>query len=268
MSGPVVVLSEDEARRLTDEVKQDAAALWTKLLRLYEGQAHAALGYSSWAGYCANEFDIGKSQAYRLLDAGRVADTLAQSPIGERPELTESVARELVPLKDDPTAMVEVLDQAGEKPTAKSVRAAVTKQSAFEQRAQELREDKQAQEAATGSERLAAWRRESQADERELIRAFKTEMKEARSSLAQVFEHVRQARAFAASWSAEFDEFANVPGHAADTFDAYDTHLDYKTRQALKRFGESPYSLWMVWWELPDDIDIDDALTTLLDGVH
>lgn len=265
MSGSVAVLSEDEARRLTDEVKQDAAALWTKLLRLYEGQAHTALGYSSWAAYCADEFDIGKSQAYRLLDAGRVADTLAESPIGERPELTESVARELVPLKDDPTAMVEVLDQAGEKPTAKSVRAAVTKQSAFEQRAQELREEKQAQD-----ERMAAWHRESQADERELIRAFKTEMKEARSSLAQVFEHVRQARAFASSWSDELDEFDNVPGHEADTFDAYDTHLDYKTRQALKRFGESPYSLWIVWWELPDDIDIDidDALTTLLDGVH
>ena len=33
-----------EARSLTDEVKRDAQALWEKLLALYEGGAHAALG--------------------------------------------------------------------------------------------------------------------------------------------------------------------------------------------------------------------------------
>jgi hypothetical protein len=50
------------ARALTDEVTQDAAALWAKLLRLYEGEAHIALGYSSWGAYYEKEFQSSKSQ--------------------------------------------------------------------------------------------------------------------------------------------------------------------------------------------------------------
>src|SRR6266508_1440298 len=69
-------LGPSEARRLTDEVKQDAQALWKKLLALYEGDAHTALGYESWGAYAAEEFGVGQSQAYRLLDAGRVAEAI------------------------------------------------------------------------------------------------------------------------------------------------------------------------------------------------
>ncbi len=61
-----------QARDLTDEVKADAAALWTKLLTLYEGEAHKALGYSSWAEYYEEEFGESKSQGYRLIEAARV----------------------------------------------------------------------------------------------------------------------------------------------------------------------------------------------------
>jgi hypothetical protein len=39
-----LVMSKAEARRLTEEVKTNAAALWTKLVRLYERNAHVALG--------------------------------------------------------------------------------------------------------------------------------------------------------------------------------------------------------------------------------
>jgi phage N-6-adenine-methyltransferase len=137
-----------EARRLTNEVKADAAALWAKLLRLYEGGAHTALGYPSWADYCRDEFDMGKSHAYRLLDAGRVAELLEpHSPIGEwrlrrttasRPHggtsavgpLNESVARELVPvLREDPEEVegvwAEVVELHGDDPTASETRAVV-----------------------------------------------------------------------------------------------------------------------------------------------
>lgn len=38
---------------LTDEVKADAQRLWAKLLQLYEGRAHIALGYTLWSDYCA-----------------------------------------------------------------------------------------------------------------------------------------------------------------------------------------------------------------------
>jgi hypothetical protein len=105
-------LSRDAARALTEEVKADAAALWTKLLRLYEDGAHTALGYSSWADYCAAEFDMGRSHAYRLLDAGRVVEAIeAHSPNGDSPP-SEAVAREFVPvLREDQQQMVKAWEE-------------------------------------------------------------------------------------------------------------------------------------------------------------
>jgi hypothetical protein len=118
-----------EARRLTDEVKADAHALWRKLVALYEGGAHTALGYSSWGDYCKTEFDMGQSRSYQLLDAGRVANAL-DSTIVERP-LNEAQARELVPLLDDEAGLVEVVREVraehGEQLTAEKVRTAVEK---------------------------------------------------------------------------------------------------------------------------------------------
>jgi N6-adenosine-specific RNA methylase IME4 len=89
-------LDATQARRLTDEVKRDAAALWTKLLRLYEGGAHLALGYASWGDYFEAEFGGSGSRGYQLLDAGRVAGVLAGSTVVERPN--EAQARELTVL--------------------------------------------------------------------------------------------------------------------------------------------------------------------------
>jgi hypothetical protein len=126
-------LTLEQARDLTEEVKADAAALWAKLLVLYEGGAHIALSYSSWADYCRDEFDMGKSHAYRVLDAARVVNALPESPIGERP--SESVARELAPvLKSNGAEAVEqvwgeVVAEHGPEPTAAQVRAAVEPQA-------------------------------------------------------------------------------------------------------------------------------------------
>lgn len=76
-----------EARRLTEEVKVDAQEIWSKLLAIYEGGGHLALGYASWAAYCEGELDMGKSHGYRLLDAARVARLVTDhSPAGERVE--------------------------------------------------------------------------------------------------------------------------------------------------------------------------------------
>jgi hypothetical protein len=120
-------LGEYEARQLTDEVKADAAALWDKLLALYEGKAHEALGYSSWGTYFEAEFGQDASRGYQLLDAGRVRGLLAESTNVER--LTEGSARELVPLKDDPEAVRDVWQEATERsngrPTAAVVRDVV-----------------------------------------------------------------------------------------------------------------------------------------------
>jgi hypothetical protein len=118
-----------EARRLTEEVKLDAKALWQKLLRLYERGAHVALGYTSWHAYCETEFGFGQSHSYRLLDAGRVATLVPQ--LGN-----EAQARELVPLLDEPDELVEVVRELqavhGDRLTAEKLRVAVTEKLAFD----------------------------------------------------------------------------------------------------------------------------------------
>lgn len=123
----VTVLSRAEARSLTDEVKNDAERLWRKLVELYEGGAHEVLGYSSWAAYFKDEFGGERAQAYRLLDAGRVAREL-QSPMGDSPIPNARQARELAPLKNDPESLratwAEVVELNPE-PTAADVREAV-----------------------------------------------------------------------------------------------------------------------------------------------
>jgi hypothetical protein len=116
-----------EARRLTDQVKSDAQALWQKLVELYEGGAWSALNYPSWHEYCATEFGFGRSHSYRLLEAGRVAELVPHGGMNERQ------ARELAPVlrEDDEEAVVdlwcELREEYGEQLTAAKVRAAVEK---------------------------------------------------------------------------------------------------------------------------------------------
>lgn len=131
---PVVVpLDRESARRLTDEVRADAATLWGKLLTLYEGGAHEALGYGSWADYFAAEFGQGSSQAYRILDAARVQRMLGQSPMGE--QVTERVARELVPvMREDPVSLPAVMAEAEARAEGGPVTAAVVREVVAERR--------------------------------------------------------------------------------------------------------------------------------------
>lgn len=138
-------LTHADARRLTDEVKADAQALWRKLLALYEGGAHTALGYSTWWAYCAAEFDLGKSRAYQLLEAGQTLDTLrAHSNMLESPT-TDRVVRELSPLRDEPEQMAqawaEAVEQHGEQPTAAEVREVVRATAAAKDRERKARSD-------------------------------------------------------------------------------------------------------------------------------
>lgn len=121
------ILNQSEARALTDQVKEDAAALWDKLLRLYEGDAHTALGYSSWGKYYAAEFGQSENYGYRLLKSARV---MRELPVGNHPP-TEAVARELVPvLRENPDAVREAWSAATQKhgptPTASQVREVVS----------------------------------------------------------------------------------------------------------------------------------------------
>lgn len=53
----VETLTAGQARVLTDEIRSDLGGLLPKVKRAYEGRADKALGYDSWAIYCAYELD-------------------------------------------------------------------------------------------------------------------------------------------------------------------------------------------------------------------
>jgi hypothetical protein len=179
----VPVLGPSEARRLTNEVKRDAEALWRKLVELYEGGAHTALGYLSWDAYCAAEFDVGRSHSYRLLEAGRVAKAIpprgTENGLPSRAShrstdtglpINERQARELAPLlrDEDEDAVAEVWHEIrtehGEDLTAEKVRTAVEKRLApNRQRVADLRRspsalEKDFQKAVTDALNALGWR--------------------------------------------------------------------------------------------------------------
>lgn len=108
-------LTPERARALTDAIRCDMSAVWAQLLRAFEGNAHGALGYTSWSDYCSTEFGIERSRSYRMLNAARVVEVLgaeAQSPMGDSTDIPERVARELTPLLDDPETLVAALEEA------------------------------------------------------------------------------------------------------------------------------------------------------------
>lgn len=121
-------LTREQARTLTDEVKADAQALWARVMELYEGSAHLALGYSSWHTYWTAEFGQDGSRGYQLVQAGRVHRELAHSTIVERPA-NEAIARELTPLLGRPVELERAWRTAVEiaegQPTAAQVRELV-----------------------------------------------------------------------------------------------------------------------------------------------
>jgi hypothetical protein len=107
------MLTKDEARARVDRVKRHAEELWLEYLALYEDGVHLSLGYTSWGSFFEAEFaDWGKSRAYQLLSAGRVAVMLeAESTIVERPT-NEGQARALLPLRDHPDRLAEAWELA------------------------------------------------------------------------------------------------------------------------------------------------------------
>jgi VRR-NUC domain len=126
----VPILGSSEARRLTDQVKRDAEALWRKLVELHEGGAHTALGYSSWGEYFEVEFGQSGRRGEQLLRAGRVLNEIAPANHGS---LNERQARELAPLLDDPKQLRETWAEVREnhsEPTAADVRGAVERKLA------------------------------------------------------------------------------------------------------------------------------------------
>lgn len=71
--------TEDEARRLTADIKAWAGTLWVRLEAARNGRAWKALGYTSWADYLETEFDISRSRGYQLVAHAAAVRELAEA---------------------------------------------------------------------------------------------------------------------------------------------------------------------------------------------
>jgi hypothetical protein len=117
------VLSEQQARRICDKIKDRAEGLRKLLVELHDGKGWSALGYDTWAECCEKEFRYSKSYANRLIKAEAISEQV--TPIGTT--LTESQARELskVPEEKRQAVLDSAAESVGDRPlTAKAIREA------------------------------------------------------------------------------------------------------------------------------------------------
>lgn len=90
------VLSEEEAQEITSAIRSAATATWVLLARAHEGKAYRALGYSTWAEYVSEEFDMSAQRSYQLLDLSKAVKLIEDNtPEGTEVKLTEAQARDI-----------------------------------------------------------------------------------------------------------------------------------------------------------------------------
>ena len=131
MSLDVAMLTAVEATALDDleGIVEKGLATFVEvgnaLRRIRDQRLYREL-HSTFDDYCKERWGISRFYAHRQIEAANVAGALL--PNGNTPT-TESVARELAPLKDQPEklqeAWSETVEQHGPKPTAKQVKEVV-----------------------------------------------------------------------------------------------------------------------------------------------
>lgn len=102
LTQPVLpLLTEPEARALTDQIKGLAEQIWDLLLEAHDRKAWTALGYITWESYVRAEFDMSRRRSYQILDQGRVIQAIecaAGVNHGTQIAITEREARDINPI--------------------------------------------------------------------------------------------------------------------------------------------------------------------------
>lgn len=96
---PASPLTKAQARKLTEKTKKAADDFWRLLVQCHEDKAWAALGYASWKHYVEAEMAMSESNAFRLLDQGKVTLALEAALDSRVCQSSDSRARESSPAK-------------------------------------------------------------------------------------------------------------------------------------------------------------------------
>lgn len=95
-------LDAEQARSLTNTIRDAAEVMWVLIARAHAGKAWNALGYATWEAYVRAEFNMSRSRSYQLLDQARVIAALeGAAPEGTQIHLTEAAARDLKTVVED-----------------------------------------------------------------------------------------------------------------------------------------------------------------------
>jgi hypothetical protein len=120
-------MTEDEARQMTQQVREEFSVLWNRVLDLYERGAHLALNYTSWGEYWRSEFGVSGARGEQLVRAGRVARALREA--GLPMPANDSTARVLLPvLRHAPEELPKVWKaalEAHDSPTMRQLKPMV-----------------------------------------------------------------------------------------------------------------------------------------------
>lgn len=107
-------LTAGEARVITDTIKEHTTAVWNLLIEAHERQAWKALGYSTWAAYVSNEFNLSRSRSYQLIDQARTIHAI-EAAVSTVVDISERETRDI---KDD---LPEVIAEIEERLVSKDV---------------------------------------------------------------------------------------------------------------------------------------------------
>lgn len=88
------VMEADEARELTERIRDGLEEIGPLLLRAEEGRAYLALGYESWRAYAMAEFSVSQSRAYQLLDHAKAKRELEEA-VSTDVEISEAAVRDI-----------------------------------------------------------------------------------------------------------------------------------------------------------------------------
>ncbi len=105
-TGEVLSRSLDQNEAVIERGLGTFVEVGEALMAIRDGRQYRDADYSDFDTYCRERWGMSRTQSDRLITASDVVSTLA--PIGATPQ-TESQARALAPLRDDPEAMAEVM---------------------------------------------------------------------------------------------------------------------------------------------------------------
>lgn len=136
-------LSKAERQRLL-KLEEDAEGHWRAFagtLTTIRDERLFRADYPTFEAYCEGRWGISRSYGLRLIAASQVVKMLPMGDISMPVPASERIARELIPLKEDPPklaeAWAETLTQHGPKPTAEQTASVVR---TFQPSREELKE--------------------------------------------------------------------------------------------------------------------------------